>query len=58
MRLRQHPKTVKIQKRLFQCTVCGTVSPATKYKGITIPGHLKTMYCRTCKDDTDHIQIE
>lgn len=56
--MRQHPKTVKIQKRLFQCQVCGTVSPATKYKGITIPGHVKTMYCRTCKDDTDHIQIE
>ena len=48
----------KVQKRMFQCPVCGAVIPATKRFGKTNPGHVKTMYCYQCKTETDHVQIE
>lgn len=57
MRSRRHPKSINPQKRSFQCPECGTVSPATKWKGITNPGHIKTMYCYVCKKETEHIQV-
>ena len=56
--MRQHPKAFVPQKRVFQCPVCGTKSPATKAKGRTAPGHIKTMYCFVCRAVTDHIQID
>lgn len=43
--------------RSFVCQECGTVAPATKYRGRTQLGHLKDMYCHVCKDITLHIQI-
>nr|DAV97589.1 MAG TPA: hypothetical protein [Caudoviricetes sp.] len=48
------------QKRLFQCDVCGAITPATKmrHRGATLPGHRKTMYCFFCKKRTDFTQIE
>ena len=52
------PRAVVPQKRVFECPICGTRSPATKWRGRTKPGHIKTMYCYICKADTDHIQIE
>lgn len=48
----------RIQKRDFRCTVCGTVRTATKVHGKTGPGHVKTMFCLTCRDMTDHVQVE
>ena len=47
------------QKRLFRCTVCGALTPATKHPGEkTRPGHIKTMWCYKCKEKTDHIQVD
>lgn len=46
------------QVRHFTCTVCGVSSPATKWRGHTHPGHIKTMYCFRCRRDTDHIQTD
>jgi len=57
--LKHHKDNMRaVQKRLFECTVCGSVAPATKRSGRTFPGHTKTMYCFTCKEETDHLQIE
>ena len=47
-----------IQKRLFRCPVCGSITPATKRKCETLPGHIKTMYCYQCRKRTEHEQIE
>lgn len=44
------------QVRYFVCPACGATSPATKWKGTTAAGHVKTMYCYRCKNITDHIQ--
>lgn len=54
-----HSKTPRrIQKRLFRCIECGAVTPATKHKGRTNPGHRKQMYCFRCARCTQHEQIE
>lgn len=47
-----------IQKRVFECTECGTKVQATKTRHKTSAGHIKTMYCYKCKKTTDHVQIE
>lgn len=44
------------QVRYFVCTVCGSRTPATKWKGKTVAGHVKTMYCYRCRKITDQIQ--
>lgn len=46
------------QVRIFQCPVCGKLTPATKRKGRTVAGHIKTMYCFGCKDIRDMVQID
>ena len=46
------------QVRIFRCSVCGKLTPATKIKGQTAPGHIKTMYCYGCKAVSDMVQIE
>lgn len=46
------------QKRLFQCSMCGRHTPAVKFKGRTVPGHIKHMYCLACRKVTEHVQIE
>lgn len=58
MRRRAAKMSRHYQKRLFECPVCGFVSPALKRKGTTKPGHIKTMLCVCCGVDTDHVQIE
>nr|DAF83350.1 MAG TPA: 50S ribosomal protein bL37 [Caudoviricetes sp.] len=56
--MRRHPASVIPQKRIFECSACGCRSPATKWRGQTHPGHVKTMYCYKCRKETDHIQVE
>lgn len=46
------------QIRLFRCPVCGKLTPATKIKGQTAAGHIKTMYCYGCKEIRDTVQID
>ena len=48
----------RIQLREFECTVCGAHRTATKWRGVSPPGHIKTMYCVTCRTVTDFIQKE
>jgi len=49
--IRQRP-----QVRYFRCTVCDAVMPATKWRGTTTAGHVKTMYCYRCRQRTDQVQ--
>ena len=44
--------------RIFACKECGEKSPATKTKGTTASGHVKTFWCFRCQRVTDHIQID
>lgn len=44
--------------RYFRCTACGEVNPATKSRGYTGPGHVKTFYCPKCKRETDQVQVD
>ena len=53
-----HKNSVSIQKRLFCCCQCGTLTPATKTRHKTSTGHIKTMYCYVCKERTNHKQLE
>lgn len=46
------------QVRLFQCPVCGKLMPATKVKGRTTIGHIKTMYCFFCGEEEDFVQVD
>lgn len=58
---RHRPSRYSLQRpqvRIFRCPVCGTLNPATKYKGRTNPGHIKTMWCYHCKAETDQEQID
>lgn len=53
MKCRRHTRI-----RYFQCPVCHAVLTATKHKGITGTGHIKTMYCYVCKRDRDFVQVD
>lgn len=57
-RRRRSAKNIRCQVRLFQCDTCGTKREATKYKGKTVSGHKKVMYCLVCQARTEHTQIE
>ncbi len=49
----------RVQKRLFQCGVCGRKAPAAKGRGPrTAPGHVKHMYCIACRAVTAHVQLD
>ena len=48
----------RYQMRVFACSVCGATAPALKHRGRTLPGHVKHMYCRRCREITEHTQIE
>ena len=56
--MNHHRKRVGLypQIRYFACTVCGSRTPATKWKGKTVAGHVKTMCCYRCRKITDQIQ--
>lgn len=47
-----------VQRRLFECSECGTRNIYTKRKNKTSKGHVKTAYCYKCRKVTDQIQIE
>lgn len=57
MRIRNKKDPRRIQMRDFECSVCGTRRTATKRLGRTHEGHIKTMYCVTCREVTDHVQL-
>ena len=44
--------------RTFICPVCGAVVPATKTQGITVAGHIKTMWCYSCREVRDFLQVD
>ena len=44
--------------RRFRCPECGAVLTATKHIARTGDGHVKTMWCFTCKMERDFIQID
>ena len=44
--------------RTFVCPVCGAVVPATKTQGITVAGHIKTMWCYSCREVRDFLQVD
>ena len=46
-----------IQVRRFRCPVCGYERVATKRRGKTGTGHVKTMWCLSCKADRDFVQL-
>lgn len=46
------------QVRLFRCPVCGRITPATKVRGRTVIGHIKTMHCLFCGEVQDFIQVD
>lgn len=48
----------KIYKRFFLCPVCGAEVPATATKRMTVPGHVKTMWCFRCRETRNFIQKE
>ena len=54
--VRQHPGAVRPQMRTFRCPVCGMTTTATKCKGRTRIGHIKTMWCWVCQADSDMVQ--
>lgn len=43
--------------RHFECPVCGQKLSACKYEP-TGKGHVKTMWCPTCKKDRDFVQYD
>lgn len=45
------------QVRVFQCPNCGKLVPATKRKGKTAIGHIKTMVCYYCGELGDFVQV-
>ena len=53
---RRHRKPPQV--RLFRCPVCGKLMPATKVKGRTTIGHIKTMYCFFCQEEQDFVQVD
>lgn len=48
----------EIVLRRFQCPVCGLKLAACKKNGKTGRGHVKTMYCPTCREDRDFEQYD
>ena len=46
------------QLRHFVCTVCGDKQTASKYKGHTNNGHIKTMWCPVCNTEQDFVQYD
>lgn len=46
------------QVRHFTCLVCGATNPATKTRGRTPRGHIKTMWCWCCQAETDQEQTD
>jgi hypothetical protein len=44
--------------RYFRCQECGTLNPATKSKGFTGPGHIKSFWCHKCQKKTDQVQVD
>lgn len=46
-----------VQIRDFVCTECGTKATATKWKGKTVKGHAKEMWCYRCGKTTRHVQV-
>lgn len=44
--------------RRFICPVCGLKMSACKQRNATGKGHVKTMYCPTCKDKRDFVQYD
>lgn len=58
MKRPKHKDPRRLQSRTFICPDCGTEAPASKWWGITRPGHIKTMWCYHCQKETEHIQLE
>lgn len=48
-------KHISISKCI--CTECGMEMPIPRPKRIREKEHIKTMWCPTCKKETDHIEI-
>lgn len=44
--------------RRFKCPECGAVLTATKHTKRTGDGHVKTMWCFTCKAERDFVQVD
>ena len=51
-------KALYWQNRHFRCPDCGTRLTASKIHGKDRQGHVKTMYCPTCRQDRDFVQFE
>lgn len=50
-------KRTAVQLREMKCTICGQVMYVSKHmRHMTPKGHIKTMYCPICKQETDFIQ--
>ena len=55
---RTRSKGKKPQIRVFHCPECDGKLVAPKYTNHTQPGHIKTMYCFTCRTYRDFVQTE
>ena len=52
-------KKHKYKIRVFQCPDCGNRAYAAKSIGrMTVPGHMKYLWCAHCKEIKNMVQIE
>lgn len=56
--MRRRRSKTPVPVRIFRCRECGALNPATKWKGRTDVGHVKTFWCYRCEKKTDQEQVD
>ena len=57
-RRKRRSVSTPVPVRIFRCLECGALNPATKWRGVTHSGHIKTFWCYRCGKDTDQEQVD